>query len=147
CEDCQKSHEGDCEEHGPLKKVADTEVSTRARRSIPHILQLKEEDTHTGVYARELLHKRWQFGPLQAERVLAGSQQVAVEEEIKERFGIVFKITQEEGDYLLLDTQQEERSNWMIFVRPAEESRTEFGGIPIQRGYLFCNYQRNTSTM
>lgn len=32
----------------------------------------------------------------------------------------MFKITQEEGDYLLLDTQQEERSNWMIFVRPAE---------------------------
>lgn len=37
-----------------------------------------------------------------------------------DRFGIVFKIIQEEGDYLLLDTQQEEHSNWMIFVRPAE---------------------------
>ncbi|ROT76777.1 putative zinc finger protein PLAGL1 [Penaeus vannamei] len=72
------------------------------------------------VYARQLLTKRLQFGPLQAEKIFAGSQQVAVEEEIKERFGIVFKITQEEGDYLLLDTQQEERSNWMIFVRPAE---------------------------
>ncbi|XP_045621191.2 zinc finger protein PLAG1 isoform X1 [Procambarus clarkii] len=119
CEDCQKSHEGDCEEHGPLKIVADTEVSTRARRSIPHILQLREEDTYTGVYARELLHKRLQFGPLQAERVLVGTQQTVVEKEIKERFGIVFKITQEEGNYLLLDTQQEERSNWMIFVRPA----------------------------
>ncbi|XP_063597531.1 zinc finger protein PLAG1-like isoform X1 [Penaeus indicus] len=120
CEDCQKGHEGDCEEHGPLTKVADTEVSTRARRSIPHILKLKEDIAHTGVYARQLLTKRLQFGPLQAEKIFAGSQQVAVEEEIKERFGIVFKITQEEGDYLLLDTQQEERSNWMIFVRPAE---------------------------
>nr|XP_027218631.1 PR domain zinc finger protein 4-like [Penaeus vannamei] len=109
-----------CEEHGPLTKVADTEVSTRARRSIPHILKLKEDIAHTGVYARQLLTKRLQFGPLQAEKIFAGSQQVAVEEEIKERFGIVFKITQEEGDYLLLDTQQEERSNWMIFVRPAE---------------------------
>lgn len=49
CEDCQTSQEGDCEKHGPLKKVADTEVSTRARRSIPHILQLKEEASHTGM--------------------------------------------------------------------------------------------------
>ncbi|KAK7078424.1 Zinc finger protein plag1, partial [Halocaridina rubra] len=121
CEDCQQGHEGDCEEHGPLRRVADTEVSTRARRSIPHLLMLKDEVTHTGVYAKELLAKRLQFGPLQAEKILAGSQQIAVEEEIKERFGIVFKITQEEGDYLLLDTQQEERSNWMIFVRPAEK--------------------------
>lgn len=48
CEDCQTSQEGDCQRHGPLKKVADTEVSTRARRSIPHILQLKEEASHIG---------------------------------------------------------------------------------------------------
>ncbi|XP_068226668.1 zinc finger protein PLAG1-like isoform X1 [Palaemon carinicauda] len=121
CEDCQQSLEGDCEEHGPLQKVADTEVSTRARRSIPHVLLLKDEVTHTGVYAKEFLRKRLQFGPLQAEKILAGSRQVTVEQEIQERFGIVFKITQEEGDYLLLDTQQEERSNWMIFVRPAEK--------------------------
>lgn len=45
-----------------------------------------------GVYARELLHKRLQFGPLQAERVLAGSQQVAVEEEIKERWVCLFDL-------------------------------------------------------
>lgn len=37
------------------------------------------------------------------------------------RFGIVFKIVHKEGDTLLLDTQQEELSNWMIFVRPAEK--------------------------
>lgn len=49
CEDCQTSQEGDCQKHGPLKKVADTEVSTRARRSIPHILQLKEEASCTGM--------------------------------------------------------------------------------------------------
>lgn len=49
CEDCQTSQEGDCQKHGPLKKVADTEVSTRARRSIPHILQLKEEASHIGM--------------------------------------------------------------------------------------------------
>lgn len=39
----------------------------------------------TGVYAKKLLSKRLQFGPLQAEKVLAGSQQVATEEEINER--------------------------------------------------------------
>lgn len=50
CEDCQKSHEGDCEEHGPLRRVADTEVSTRARRSLPHILELRDTDDHTGKY-------------------------------------------------------------------------------------------------
>ncbi|KAK4305763.1 hypothetical protein Pmani_022354 [Petrolisthes manimaculis] len=121
CEDCQKSHEGDCEEHGPLRRVADTEVSTRARRSLPHILELRDSDDHTGVYTKKLLSKRLQFGPLQAEKVLAGSQQVATEEEINERFGVVFKVVQREGDYILLDTQQEEHSNWMIFVRPAEK--------------------------
>lgn len=37
------------------------------------------------------------------------------------RFGVVYKIVSKERETLLLDTQQEELSNWMIFVRPAEK--------------------------
>lgn len=64
------------------------------------------------------------------------------------RFGIVFKIVQREGDYILLDTQQEEHSNWMIFVRPAEKKAEQnlvayqylgeifFATIKVERGVL-----------
>lgn len=47
------------------------------------------------------------------------------------RFGVVFKIVYEEGETLLLDTQQEELSNWMIFVRPAER-KTEQNLVAFQ---------------
>ena len=39
-----------------------------------------------GVFAKTLLNKRLQFGPLQAKRIPAGNQQVALEEKIKERY-------------------------------------------------------------
>lgn len=39
----------------------------------------------TGVYAKTSLSKRLQFGPLQAKRITAGNQQLALEEKIKER--------------------------------------------------------------
>lgn len=40
----------------------------------------------TGVYAKALLSKRLQFGPLQAKRITAGNQQLELEEKIKERY-------------------------------------------------------------
>ncbi|MPC47794.1 PR domain zinc finger protein 10 [Portunus trituberculatus] len=36
-------------------------------------------------------------------------------------FGVVYKILRKEEECLLLDTLQEELSNWMIFVRPGEK--------------------------
>lgn len=41
-----------------------------------------------GVYAKTLLSKRLQFGPLQAKRITAGNQQFALEEKIKERYAL-----------------------------------------------------------
>ncbi|XP_076038526.1 uncharacterized protein LOC143023793 [Oratosquilla oratoria] len=121
CEDCQQGYDGDCEEHGPLTPVADTSVSTRARRSTPHVLELRETLHWTGVFAKERLAKRLQFGPLQAQPVTPAEHEDALEEEITDKYGIVFKLFGSDGQQTLLDTRQEERSNWMIFVRPAEK--------------------------
>lgn len=120
CEDCQTGYDGDCVEHGPLTQVADTEVSTRARRSIPHVLELKEQPQQIGVFAKETLSKRLQFGPLQAERIVLKSQKEQKVKKILESFKIVYKVLGGEQEEILLDTCLEESSNWMIFVRPAE---------------------------
>lgn len=36
------------------------------------------------------------------------------------RYGIVYKLVQQNEELFLVDTRFEEHSNWMIFVRPAE---------------------------
>uniref|UniRef100_A0A6A7G8K7 Protein sister of odd and bowel-like n=2 Tax=Hirondellea gigas TaxID=1518452 RepID=A0A6A7G8K7_9CRUS len=138
CEDCQVGYEGDCVRHGPLTRVRDTEVDTRARRSIPTILQLRDQQDFTGVYARQQLSKRLQFGPLQAIKVLDGSDKAKeAEQQITQKGGLVVWVSEASGDRYLLDTRQEERTNWMCFVRAAQH-RAQQNVVAFQyRGQIF----------
>ena len=67
------------------------------------------------------------------------------------RFNIVYKLVQENGDLLLLNTLQEDQSNWMIFVRAAEQKSEQnlvafqyrgeifFATIKVSSGVSFAN--------
>ena len=48
CEDCGQSHMGDCPVHGPLLRVRDKVIPSRARLTLPHYLVLKEMELRTG---------------------------------------------------------------------------------------------------
>eukprot|EP00057_Strongylocentrotus_purpuratus_P012710 XP_011667184.1 PREDICTED: PR domain zinc finger protein 4-like [Strongylocentrotus purpuratus] len=42
CEDCGQTHMGDCPVRGPLLRVQDKNLPSRARLTLPHYLVLKE---------------------------------------------------------------------------------------------------------
>lgn len=41
CEDCAKSYAANCPSHGPLIKVRDREIPSKAKLTVPHMLSLK----------------------------------------------------------------------------------------------------------
>ncbi|XP_033644720.1 zinc finger protein PLAG1-like isoform X2 [Asterias rubens] len=118
CEDCGKSHMGDCPVHGPLLKVRDKVIPTRARLTLPHYLMLKELELRTanqqvlGVFARKLIQQRTQFGPFIAPRV---PKLEIVPPDNK----LIFKVFKNKTEVSTLDLSNENACSWMMFVRTA----------------------------
>ncbi|XP_071964764.1 uncharacterized protein [Antedon mediterranea] len=122
CEECGKSHIGDCPVHGSLTRVRDKVIPSHARLTLPHHMVLKELELRTGnqqilgVFARKLIQRRTQFGPFIAPRSLT-----KVETNNNDTHRPSFKIFQNNMQQSILDTSSEDVCNWMMFVRPAEE--------------------------
>ncbi|XP_033110077.1 zinc finger protein PLAG1-like [Anneissia japonica] len=122
CEDCGKSHVGECPVHGSLTRVRDKVIPSHARLTLPHHMVLKELELRTGnqqilgVFARKLIQRRTQFGPFIAPRSLT-----KVETNNNDTHRPCYKIFQDNLQQAILDTSCEDVCNWMMFVRPAEE--------------------------
>ncbi|XP_038056950.1 PR domain zinc finger protein 4-like isoform X6 [Patiria miniata] len=118
CEDCGQSHLGDCPIHGPLLKVRDKSIPTRARLTLPHYLMLKDLELHTaneqvvGVFARKLIQQRTQFGPFIAPRV-------PKLETLRLDNAPIYKVFRNGIEVSTLDLSNENACSWMMFVRLA----------------------------
>uniref|UniRef100_A0A8B9K2I6 PR domain zinc finger protein 10 n=1 Tax=Astyanax mexicanus TaxID=7994 RepID=A0A8B9K2I6_ASTMX len=108
CEECNNANSGPCLKHGPLHPITNRPVVSRARASLPLILYV--DHFMGGVFSKRRIPKRTQFGPVEGPLV--------PQSELQDR-----KFQLKDGaraEDLWLDLSDEDRCNWMMFVRPAE---------------------------
>ncbi|XP_071958799.1 uncharacterized protein [Antedon mediterranea] len=112
-EEGNEFNEEDFLKQGIFHTIADKPVTSRARASLPAILQIfKVEDGEIGVFARKTVPKRTQFGPLE------GKVRTA-EDEISNA-AIKWKIQKPDQSVSYVDCSDEAECNWMMFIRPAK---------------------------
>ncbi|MBN3307039.1 PRD10 protein, partial [Amia calva] len=124
CEECNNAHPSVCLKHGPLHPIANRQVLSKARASLPLVLYI---DRYLGgVYSKRRIPKRTQFGPVEGPLV-AQSQLLDGYIHLKARAGATLPVCLldggkevEKGDGLWVELSDEERCNWMMFVRPAQ---------------------------
>ncbi|XP_066999202.2 uncharacterized protein [Anabrus simplex] len=124
CDDCQHSNTGECNKHGALLVVSDSRLVSRARQSLPSLLELKisrDSKQDLSVFCREKIKRRTRFGPLQApKRTRAPSS----------TFGgriLPFKLFRPGKEPIWLNTEErnEDQSNWMVFVAAARSPKEQ----------------------
>uniref|UniRef100_A0A4W4GPH3 PR domain zinc finger protein 10 n=1 Tax=Electrophorus electricus TaxID=8005 RepID=A0A4W4GPH3_ELEEL len=113
CEECNSANPGVCVKHGPLHPIVNRPVMSRARASLPLILYI--DHFLGGVFSKRRIPKRTQFGPVEGPLVPQSELQDM-------HFQLKSYWTREEPSlhYLWVDLADEDRCNWMMFVRPAE---------------------------
>ncbi|KPP68358.1 PR domain zinc finger protein 10-like [Scleropages formosus] len=102
CEECNNANPSVCLKHGPLHPIPNRPVLSKARASLPLVLYI--DRFLGGVYSKRRIPKRTQFGPVEG-------PMVCKLDSAKER---------EKTEDLWLDLSDEERCNWLMFVRPAQ---------------------------
>ncbi|XP_078086643.1 zinc finger protein PLAG1-like [Mustelus asterias] len=116
CADCGKCLPGECRIHGPLIKVKDRTIPSRARLTLPHYLALRVLEMPAvskqilGVFAKKAIQKRTQFGPY------VGQLTTRLTNSDESR--LVLQVLKDGVKYFI-NTPDEESGNWMMFVRPA----------------------------
>ncbi|XP_014460980.2 zinc finger protein PLAGL1 isoform X2 [Alligator mississippiensis] len=122
CEDCGKNLIGECKLHGPLIRVKDRVIPSRARLTLPHyltlqVLELRAENQQIlGVFAKKVIQKRTQFGPY------VGKLSTKLTHYDDSR--LVLQVLKDGGKYFL-DTPNEDCGNWMMFVRLAQNQEEQ----------------------
>ncbi|XP_014768414.1 PR domain zinc finger protein 10 [Octopus bimaculoides] len=113
CEECMATYQNECPEHR-LQIVPDKVVLSRAWSSLPPILQIFRlgESTELGVFAKRPIAKSTQFGPFIGEPVANQNQLTNC------RF--VLMLERENNECFYIEMSDENKCNWMMFVRPAE---------------------------
>lgn len=120
CEECMTTYEPSCPVHR-LQVVPDKVVLSRAWASLPPMLQIfrlnevsqyPPDQPHVGVFAKRPLAKLTQFGPYIGELVSNRENLGSV------RFPLLLE--KAGGDIVYFETSDENKCNWMMFVRPAE---------------------------
>ncbi|XP_039600511.1 PR domain zinc finger protein 15 isoform X2 [Polypterus senegalus] len=112
CDDCGQYHDSECPDLGPVVKVKDSFVLSRARSSLPDSLEIKKISHEVeGVFVLTQLVKRTQFGPFEAKRVA----------KLEKEMTFSLKIFQKDGLVVSFDTSNEDDCNWMMLVRPATD--------------------------
>lgn len=108
------TYTGECPEHR-LQIVPDKIVLSRAWSSLPSILQIFRlgESTELGVFAKRYIPKSTQFGPLIGEPV--ASQSLLADSKF------ILMMERENNERYYFKTSDENKCNWMMFVRPAEK--------------------------
>uniref|UniRef100_T1J3M9 PR domain zinc finger protein 10 n=1 Tax=Strigamia maritima TaxID=126957 RepID=T1J3M9_STRMM len=117
CDECNLMYEEDCPQHR-IQSICDKPVLSRAWASLPvgylAINKVGVRETGEavfGVFAKKPIPKRSKFGPV--EGVVTKMDEVIQDD-------LVLQIEAESGEIMHLDTTDESMSNWMRFVRPAE---------------------------
>uniref|UniRef100_W5LYA7 PR domain zinc finger protein 10 n=1 Tax=Lepisosteus oculatus TaxID=7918 RepID=W5LYA7_LEPOC len=120
CEECNNAHPSVCLKHGPLHPIPNRPVLSKARASLPLVLYV---DRYLGgVYSKRRIPKRTQFGPVEGPLVRQ-SELADSYIHLKTRSHVCRLEAGKEGEAgedLWLDLSDEERCNWMMFVRPAQ---------------------------
>uniref|UniRef100_A0A8C9SNN2 PR domain zinc finger protein 10 n=1 Tax=Scleropages formosus TaxID=113540 RepID=A0A8C9SNN2_SCLFO len=117
CEECNNANPSVCLKHGPLHPIPNRPVLSKARASLPLVLYI--DRFLGGVYSKRRIPKRTQFGPVEGPMVR--------QSELKDGY-IHLKASgpldsakeREKTEDLWLDLSDEERCNWLMFVRPAQ---------------------------
>uniref|UniRef100_H3DFU1 PR domain zinc finger protein 10 n=1 Tax=Tetraodon nigroviridis TaxID=99883 RepID=H3DFU1_TETNG len=116
CEECNTANPSVCLKHGPLHPILNRPVMTKARASLPLVLYI--DRFLGGVFSKRRIPKRTQFGPVEGPLV--------PQSELQEHY-IHLKLCMLDGEKdleksndLWLELSDEERCNWMMFVRPAQ---------------------------
>ncbi|KAL5240392.1 hypothetical protein ACI65C_007802 [Semiaphis heraclei] len=122
CEDCNKlyQNESNCPIHR-VSSIIDLAVQTRARASLPathlRIMKIKNQENLSnkfGVFARKTIQKHTQFGPLEGVNI---KDEECVEESMNDEFKYLLEVDKQ---FRRIDVSNEDKSNWMCFVRPAK---------------------------
>ncbi|KAJ8402155.1 hypothetical protein AAFF_G00370200 [Aldrovandia affinis] len=116
CEECNNAHPSVCLKHGPLHPIPNRPVLSKARASLPLVLYL--DRFGGGVYSKRRIPKRTQFGPVEGPLV---RQSELCDDHINLKVCILDSAKDgEQGEDLWVELTDEERCNWLMFVRPAQ---------------------------
>uniref|UniRef100_A0A671KWA9 PR domain zinc finger protein 10 n=1 Tax=Sinocyclocheilus anshuiensis TaxID=1608454 RepID=A0A671KWA9_9TELE len=116
CEDCNNANLGACMKHGPLHPILNRPVMSKARASLPLVLYI--DRFLDGVFTKRRIPKRTQFGPIEGPLVRQSELQ-----DTHIHLKLYMLDPEKEGERaedLWFDLSNEERCNWMMFVRPAQ---------------------------
>uniref|UniRef100_A0A673N4P6 PR domain zinc finger protein 10 n=1 Tax=Sinocyclocheilus rhinocerous TaxID=307959 RepID=A0A673N4P6_9TELE len=116
CEDCNNANPGACIKHGPLHPILNRPVMSKARASLPLVLYI--DRFLGGVFTKRRIPKRTQFGPIEGPLVRQSELQ-----DTHIHLKLYMLDPEKEGERaedLWFDLTDEERCNWMMFVRPAQ---------------------------
>ncbi|XP_023721528.1 PR domain zinc finger protein 10 isoform X4 [Cryptotermes secundus] len=145
CEECCSSYEHGCPQHR-VQSICDKPVPSRAWATLPaSYLAINRVGTSSdgspvhGVFARKTIPKRTQFGPIEGVLVKADDPHMIVAEGEEPQLELL--VESETGAMLKLDTGCENSSNWMRFVRAAENFKDQ-NLILSQQGH--CLYFTST---
>ncbi|XP_052805103.1 PR domain zinc finger protein 10-like isoform X2 [Mya arenaria] len=116
CDECMQSYDVECSAH-TLIPLPDKIVFSRAWASLPSQLQIfrmeqtNGGETELGVFTKKRINKQTQFGPFVAE--LVGSRDHLT------RHTFPLMVEQPSGEVAYYEACDENKCNWMMFVRPA----------------------------
>ncbi|KAI1893664.1 hypothetical protein AGOR_G00126030 [Albula goreensis] len=116
CEECNSANPSVCVKHGPLHPILSRPVLSKARASLPLVLYI--DRFVGGVFSKRRIPKRTQFGPVEGPLVRQSELQdnyihlkVCMQDLAKEG---------ERTEEIWVELSDEERCNWLMFVRPAQ---------------------------
>ncbi|KAG5269059.1 hypothetical protein AALO_G00197830 [Alosa alosa] len=116
CEECNKANPTVCLKHGPLHPIASRPVVSKARASLPLVLYI--DRFVGGVFSKRRIPKRTQFGPVEG-RLVRQHQLKDSHIHLK-----MYVLDSDKGgdknEDVWLDLSDEDHSNWLMFVRPAQ---------------------------
>ncbi|XP_075956411.1 PR domain zinc finger protein 10 isoform X1 [Anarhichas minor] len=116
CDECNNANPSVCLKHGPLHPIPNRPVVSKARASLPLVLYI--DRFLGGVFSKRRIPKRTQFGPVEGHLV---SQSELQDHYLHLKLCVLDAETDgEKSDDMWLDLSDEDRCNWMMFVRPAE---------------------------
>ena len=118
CDQCRMEYEQECPLHQPvLLQITDQPIMSRAQQSLPSgYLSLRtSSDDQEGIFARKTIPKNCRFGPVEGEEL-----PLATFDDINDDEEVAFVVVNDNGNLVKLDVSDEDNSNWMRFVRPAD---------------------------
>ncbi|OQR71980.1 hypothetical protein BIW11_10664 [Tropilaelaps mercedesae] len=134
CEECGLFYEKECLLHRVLI-IEDETVQSRVFASLPSSHLLIQDISSSadgppiyGVFSRKNIPRRTMFGPMEG---------VAIKISQKPTGPFPIFLSEDVNGYVILDTRDEERSNWMSLVRTATSPAEQNMAIVQQGGQIF----------